>query len=275
MHQTTFNIPKIELHAHIGGCMRPATFMELAMAKGADLDAVDFYNVNIGTAFEFFRINSQLVTDLATLQRVTYEIIEDYEKQNTRYLELRSSPKAYGEKTKADCLNALLEVFEQAEKDMPNLKVRLLVSINRQSSLESAQETLELVKETDSRFIVGVELSGDPREGSFTTFEDELRRFREETGKKISLHCAEVEEQKGETRAMIDFAPERLGHCIYMVSVSCFLLSHPNQSLDCFFIHQTEEEMQEVVDKNIPIEVCPTSNLAAYKEAHGATKELP
>jgi len=23
VHQATFNIPKIELHAHIGGCMRP------------------------------------------------------------------------------------------------------------------------------------------------------------------------------------------------------------------------------------------------------------
>ena len=51
MHQATFNIPKIELHAHIGGCMRPNTFMELALAKEIDLDAIDFYNVNINTAF--------------------------------------------------------------------------------------------------------------------------------------------------------------------------------------------------------------------------------
>jgi adenosine deaminase len=65
--QDTFNIPKIELHAHIGGCMRPSTFMELAMAKGADLDKIDFYNVNIATAFEFFKIMNTLVTDLPTL----------------------------------------------------------------------------------------------------------------------------------------------------------------------------------------------------------------
>jgi len=37
------------------------------MAKNVDLDAVDFYNVNISTAFAFFRIGSQLVTDLETL----------------------------------------------------------------------------------------------------------------------------------------------------------------------------------------------------------------
>ena len=131
-------MPKIELHAHIGGCFRPSTFLELCMAKNVDLDAVDFYNVKINTAFEFFRIGAQLVTDLATLQRITYEIVEDYEKQNTRYLELRSSPKKYGDKNKSDCLRALIEVFEQAELDMPSIKVRLLVSVNRTGSLEDA-----------------------------------------------------------------------------------------------------------------------------------------
>ena len=80
MHQATFNIPKIELHAHIGGCMRPNTFMELCLAKDLDLDAMDFYNVNIQSAFEFFRLTALMVTDIPTLQRVTYEIIEDYEK---------------------------------------------------------------------------------------------------------------------------------------------------------------------------------------------------
>ena len=54
--------------------------MELILAKGLDLDAIDFYNVTLETAFEFFRISAQLVTDIPTLQRTTNEIIEDYEK---------------------------------------------------------------------------------------------------------------------------------------------------------------------------------------------------
>jgi len=41
--------------------------MELCIAKGVDLDEVDFYNVTIETAFAFFRISSQLVQDLDTL----------------------------------------------------------------------------------------------------------------------------------------------------------------------------------------------------------------
>ncbi len=61
LHQDTFSMPKIELHAHIGGCFRPQTFLELAMEKGADLDKIDFYKVDIAMAFEFFKIGSKLV----------------------------------------------------------------------------------------------------------------------------------------------------------------------------------------------------------------------
>ena len=40
---------------------------------------------------------------------------------------------------------------------------------------------------------------------------------------------------------MIDFKPDRLGHC-------CFL---------------TNEQIKQVVDLGIPVEICPTSNVAA------------
>ncbi len=113
--QDSFNIPKIELHAHIGGCMRGATFMELVMAKEIDLDKVDFYKVDIATAFEFFKIVGQLVTDISTLQRVVYEIIEDFSKQNTKYLELRSTPKDFKNSNSKDYINAIIEVIESAE----------------------------------------------------------------------------------------------------------------------------------------------------------------
>ena len=109
-------------------------------------------------------------------------------------------------------------MFEQAEADLDNFKVRLLVSINRSDTLEAAQESLAAVRELRSPYIVGIELSGDPRSGAFSTFETELAAFRDETGLKISLHCAETEEQIAESQSMIDFNPDRLGHCVYLVS---------------------------------------------------------
>lgn len=80
MFQLTHAIPKLELHAHIGGCFRPQTFMELSMQKNIDIDHIDFYNVDIKCAFEIFKVGGKLVTDRATLKRVTREMIEDYAK---------------------------------------------------------------------------------------------------------------------------------------------------------------------------------------------------
>mmetsp|Transcript_2060 Transcript_2060/g.3645 ORF Transcript_2060/g.3645 Transcript_2060/m.3645 type:complete len:175 (-) Transcript_2060:278-802(-) len=88
--------------------------------------------------------------------------------------------------------------------------------------------------------IVGVELSGNPNSGAFEPFIGELERARA-GGVKVSLHCAETVKQKDESQQMIDFAPDRLGHCCYL----------------------TKQQIKEVCDKNIPVEICPTSNVVA------------
>lgn len=63
--------------------------------------------------------------------------------------------------------------------------------------------------------MVGLELGGDPKNGDFDEgFQAEFRRAQE-NGFKVSLHCAELKAQK-DTQKMIDFRPDRLGHCIFL-----------------------------------------------------------
>jgi len=80
LFEDCYAIPKIELHAHIGGCLRAETFMELAMDSGIDIDHIDFYNVNIKSAFEIFSVVGRVLTDLEILYRIVREIIEDFAK---------------------------------------------------------------------------------------------------------------------------------------------------------------------------------------------------
>jgi adenosine deaminase len=86
--------------------------------------------------------------------------------------------------------------------------------------------------------VVGLELSGDPRHGDFGKFAEEFKRAQD-LGFKVSLHCAETSDQS-DSQQMIDFKPDRLGHCCYL----------------------NPEQLKQVVDLGIPIEVCPTSNVA-------------
>jgi hypothetical protein len=51
-----------------------------------------------------------------------------------------------------------------------------------------------LLKEVKSPYICGIELSGDPRTGSFNDYSELLKKSKTELGLKFSLHCAEIEE---------------------------------------------------------------------------------
>lgn len=145
LFQYCHQIPKIELHAHIGGSYRPTTFLELSDAKGIDTDHIDFYNVDIKTAFEIFKVGDQLITDTATLKRVTKEIIEDYAKQNTRYLELRSTPKIIGKiSSKIEYIDTICEAIKESTLMNPKIKVKYLISVNR-TRPETAKEAVDLL----------------------------------------------------------------------------------------------------------------------------------
>jgi len=73
-------------------------------------------------------------------------------------------------------------------------------------------------KEAKESYLVGVELSGDPRTGKFSDFKGAFDKAKTE-GIRVSLHCSELPEQNIETPEMLDFKPDRLGHCIFMVSL--------------------------------------------------------
>ena len=244
VYQLCFNIPKIELHAHIGGWLRPNTFLELADAKGINVDHIDFYNITLKSAFDIFSIVGKVVINLDVLRRVVTEIIEDYSKSNTRYLELRTSPKAFENSTKTEYLDTVLSVFEECESLYPHIIVRLVLSINRSTTMESNIECFELAKEfiveRKSKYVVGIEFSGEPNTNSFEDYTEQIFEPAKELGIKISIHTAEIKEHHAETASIFDFKPDRLGHWWYL----------------------NQEELDIVCEKQIPVEVCPSSNRA-------------
>lgn len=255
LFQLAHSLPKIELHAHIGGCFRPQTFLELVEEKKIDIDHIDFYHVDYKQAFEIFKVGSQLVTNCETLARVTLEIIEDYAKQSCRYLELRSTPKVIGEIGSFELyVETVLKALLEGEQRQKNITCAYLVSVNRTAPVEVARKTVDTMLGLKEKWggedateeeramlkkMVGIELGGDPCSGDFgEELQAEFRRAQE-NGFKVSLHCAELKQQT-DGQKMIDFGPDRLGHCIFL----------------------SPEQIKQVVDLGIPVELCPTSNVA-------------
>jgi adenosine deaminase len=147
-------LPKVELHAHLNGCIREETLFELAKERGVTLNEHHFYSSShqlpsstsddhsmynvrprsLQDCFDMFSEMPKCVTDLNALRRITREAIQDFCQQHVCYLELRSTPKQllvrHGEEEIADkfmyCKTLLttLKEFEEQDEDRYQLELK-------------------------------------------------------------------------------------------------------------------------------------------------------
>ncbi len=95
-------MPKAELHLHLDGSLRPATALELARERGLD-EGIDLPGMRMRLAgppqpldqaalLRAFDLPIALLQDVEALRRVTAELVEDVAADGTRYVEIRWAP---------------------------------------------------------------------------------------------------------------------------------------------------------------------------------------
>ncbi|EAS05987.1 adenosine/AMP deaminase (macronuclear) [Tetrahymena thermophila SB210] len=236
--------PKIELHAHLNGCVRKETLEQFAKEKNLQLDFSCFDRKDNDGQFHVFGIISQTIKTLPDFRRVTKEMLEDFKLQNVIYLEIRTTPKQCenGSFTMEEYVNTILEVIKDhnQQKDQ-TMQVRLLLSIDRGRSQEHAQKVFNLMLKMhkEQPYVVGLDFSGNPEKNSFSDF---IKYFQQckQLNIKTTLHAAVIDGQQviDETLQMIEFQPDRVGH----------------------FNFFNKQLYDRIIQKKIPIELCPTSN---------------
>ena len=177
-------IPKVELHAHLNGCVRESTLLELAKERGIQLSDHHFadnennddtvshmYNSkprSLLDCFDIFVQVGQVVADLDALRRITWEALHDFASHHVAYLELRSTPKRLRRTrnsdeltTKVDYVTVILSVIQDFEHDDQEryyrerasggtvpcrlpLRARLLISIDRGRTVKEADENVKI-----------------------------------------------------------------------------------------------------------------------------------
>lgn len=202
LHDFIKRLPKVELHAHLNGCIRETTLFELAKERGVNLSSRHFaeepsaddhsmYNVrprSLQDCFDMFAEIPKCVDDLVALSRITTEALEDFGRHHVVYLELRSTPKELLVQTggteiadkKRYCLTIInaMRDFESREKKRYNnerasevpspllpMVCRFIVAVDRSESVEDALEHVQLattLRKEQTESIVGVDLGGNP-----------------------------------------------------------------------------------------------------------------
>jgi adenosine deaminase len=136
----------------------------------------------------------------------------------------------------------LSEMKKWVEDKGTRLIPRLIISIDRSRGVEEARENMDIAKELFKMghdYVVGVDLGGNPTKGTFKEFKGLLEEVRT-AGMKVTVHAGEVDNLE-EVNDIVAFRPDRLGHFL------------------C--VDDGVWEKMEREGGDIPIEVCPTSNV--------------
>jgi adenosine deaminase len=246
-------MPKIELHRHLEGSLRLTTLVEIAREYGIQMPGYDvetlrpLVQVMPGeprTSMQFlgkFAVVRQFYRTREIIQRFTREIVEDAAKDNVRYMELRFTPKALCNITgcSADEIVPLVCEAGNAAASEFGIKVRYIVSINRHEAVELGEMALRAALRNMQRGVVGLDLGGDEANFSCLPFRPLFKRAKA-AGLGVTIHAGEWSGAGSVWDAIGNLGADRVGHGIRVL--------------------QDPAMVQILVDREIVLEVCPTSN---------------
>nr|CAH7766487.1 unnamed protein product [Callosobruchus chinensis] len=255
-----FDLPKIELHAHLNGslsdqCLKNLNCMDTSIKEYKRIaEILDKTERTLTECFEVFNIAHKATNNVDAVYKATKSVIREFHiSDHVIYLELRTTPRAEEGMTKEDYVSAVVKAIKENNLD---IIVKLILSIDRRHSIEESQDTLNVILKMKSKYpdvIVGIDLSGNPHEGEFNS---DLFQKARDNGLKTSIHCAEIKNDE-EVEKILRFGPDRLGHATFL---------HPS-----FGGSQNNWDMY--CKKKIPVECCLTSNVTcgtskSYQEHH-------
>ncbi len=259
--------PKTELHCHLDGSLRLSTLLEEARLQGkmeilpADnidgLEAIlkEIDNSDTLEAFlSWFRYSIPLMQSRKTLSRAAYELAEDNARENVRYLEVRFSPILHREEGMKleEVLDAVLDGLDNAEKDF-DIKTTVIICGLRDRFESASLRLAELAVQYKGKGVSAFDLAGGE---AGNPSKDHLGAFYYARNNLLNLtiHAGESWGPESIRQALFFCGAHRIGH---------------GTSL-----HKDAELVKYMVDHQIPLEICPTSNVQTKVVANYETHPL-
>jgi len=248
--------PKVLLHDHLDGGLRPETVLDLARSVGHQLPATDpadlarwFLQGGRGADLDrylaAFGHTVALLQTEAALARVARECVEDLDSDGVVYAEVRYAPEL---STSGGLrLDAVFDALAEGLAAGPRtVEVRLLTCIMRQEGRGEEVVTAALGARDRGVPVVGIDLAGPEIGFPASRHADALRRARD-AGLHLTLHAGEAVGPSSIADAL-DQGAERLGHGVRIVE-------------DLAADGTPGPVAQRVLAGGVPLELCPTSNL--------------
>ena len=263
--------PKVELHEHLDGSLRPETIIDLAGRSGFPLPAETPDELaawfargseekSLALYLKAFDITTALMQDQESLRRIAREEIEDLAREEIEdlaadgvvYAEIRFAPVLHTKKglSMEDAVTAVLEGLQEGRKET-GVEYGLILSAMRDQSPEVSLKTAELAVAFSERGVVGFDLAGDesgnPPKKHIKAFE-----FIRAQNFSITIHAGEAFGLESIWQAIQICGAHRIGHGTRLTD---------DMVIDGGRIVRMGSLAHFVEDKRIPIEMCLTSNV--------------
>jgi adenosine deaminase len=245
-------IPKIHLHCHLEGTLRPATFVELAAKQGVGLryrpkeaeeqgDPADPYRFEgMGEFLYLFAAVSRSLREPSDYARLAAEFVDDALAQGVIYGELFVSPPVWSFfNPSLDVRSTMEAIASELRRARPRAIFRLLPDLTRNFGEAKAMETARAMATMTDLDVVGVSLGGDEARFPARLFVEPFAYVRSQ-GLHCVAHAGEVGAAAGVRDAVELLGAERIGHGICA-------LDDPGT-------------VELLSSRGIPLEICPTSN---------------
>ena len=231
-------LPKVQLHCHLEGTVRESTLRELAEQAGFSLRP-DCYAFS--TFEEFLRAFQRVCKALdrpSAFERIAREYVQDAVAQGVRYAEIFVSPSVWSffhpSLDETECMRAIREGLTH-----DGIEVALICDVTRNFGPQKALESVGRIAGWQELGAIGIGLGGDEQNFPAALFRDSFALARRE-GLHAVAHAGEVDGPHSIRDAIELLGAERIGHGIRAV--------------------EDPDVVAMLVERRIPVEVCPTSN---------------
>ena len=253
-------MPKVQLHDHLDGGLRPQTILELADAGGVALPETD--PTALGDWFvrgaaqgdlpkylEGFAVTTAVMQDEESLRRVAREHVEDLSADGVIYGEIRFAPVLHTSNglTMEQVLESVIEGMGEGSR-ATGTEARIIVCSLRHMDPAISLDSAKVAVQYRDRGVVGFDLAGD-ESGQPPADHNEAFQFLRKKNFNITIHAGEAFGLSSIWQAIQHCGAHRIGHATRLIEDDTVPGDHRGTL------------GEYILDHRIPLEMCLSSNL--------------
>ena len=261
MQEQVNRVPKVELHSHLEGTIKPSLAQEIAKRNSVSLDK-NLFLANGSYAWSDFPSFLTAYDNVSSCLRsgkdyadITYEYLKDCAKENVVYAETFISPDHAAECgiSYDDMISGITNGINDAERDF-GIIGRIIVTCVRHLGPKQGINVVQTMVENPHPYVVGFGMGGDENAYTLEEFAD-VYKIAKKAGYSCTVHAGEICGPESVWDAINYLPVSRIGH-----GVKCI---------------KDEKLMNKLVEHNIHLEICPGSNLSLSIFPNWDTHPLP